>query len=263
MVCAKKTLGPLWLSITRMSLLLGAVAWTVGGSESLAGVRQTATVDATPHRNVLIEVYVRDGQSESDAARAAAEKIAQARPGLQVVVRDINDNPEAEGKLKKIAEFFHFDAGSTPVIYGCGQVIREGKSAEEFETSIGNMLKLEVFTQDSCPHCDTAHTYLDEFSKQYPALQVVYRSISSDLSARNDLNKLITDLRTAAPYTPVFHVCNQLLAGFEHPQTSLDSLRQILKKWTVEENPAATKVDRNADLEPASAAGTHRFTTIE
>lgn len=244
------------ISVFACAVVLASVCGrSVCGQESGVAVPENT-------RNVLIELYVRDGQPESDAALAAVSKIAESRPGLQVVKRTVSDNPDAQARLKAIADFFHFDPGQTPVVYGCGRAIRTGASIDEFQSQVIDMLRLEVFTQVGCPHCDTAHAYLNELAKLYPGLEVVFRSITDNPAARADLDRLSRELHTAVPETPVFHLCNQLMVGFDPAHMSGDHLREILKKWTIDRTPEAARANRNADQEPSSS-GVHRLTTIQ
>lgn len=69
-------------------------------------------------------------------------------------------------------------------------------------------------------------------SSRYPALEIGYYEITSDPIALNELNRLVSKHHTAATSTPVFHLCGQLVVGFDRPETTGTRLIQIIDRWS-------------------------------
>ncbi len=75
---------------------------------------------------------------------------------------------------------------------------------------------LQVFVQTGCPHCADARDYLEEFSRRHPDLEIVYRMVDSDLSAREELTDLAKVTGQEAG-VPAFAFKGRLLVGFSSP----------------------------------------------
>ncbi len=74
---------------------------------------------------------------------------------------------------------------------------------------------LEVFVRDGCPHCADAKEFLGRFSDERPWLEVVYRPVDRDASARDDLMRHSRDSGNWPPGVPTFVFNDQVLIGFD------------------------------------------------
>jgi glutaredoxin len=74
---------------------------------------------------------------------------------------------------------------------------------------------LEVFVRETCPHCADAKAFLPAFAAQRPWLQIVYRSVSANAAARDDLMRHSRRAGVWPPGVPTFVIDNQVLVGFE------------------------------------------------
>lgn len=79
---------------------------------------------------------------------------------------------------------------------------------------------LVVFVRDGCPHCAQAKLYLPQLTAQRPRLNIVYRSLDQEPSAREDLIKLSQQAGIWPPGVPTFLMHGKLLVGFEDAEHS-------------------------------------------
>jgi glutaredoxin len=74
---------------------------------------------------------------------------------------------------------------------------------------------LEVFVRDGCPHCAEAKAFLPTFASERPGLQIVFRSVDHDASARDDLARHSRNAGIWPPGVPTFVIGGRVLVGFE------------------------------------------------
>lgn len=79
---------------------------------------------------------------------------------------------------------------------------------------------LQVFVRDGCPYCSDAKTFLDGVQLQRPELQIVYRPVDTDSTARDELSALSRMHGVWPPGVPAFTAAGQLIVGFESASTT-------------------------------------------
>jgi len=89
---------------------------------------------------------------------------------------------------------------------------------------------LEVFVRDGCPHCADAKAFLPEFANERPWLQIVYRSVDRDQSARDDLVRHSRNAGIWPPGVPTFVFNGQVVTGFESPERTGPKLAALVEK---------------------------------
>lgn len=191
-----------------------------------------------PIRNVLIEVYYHESDPEAKPVIEALKKLQAARGGITSVLRNLEEGESNQKRLGAILQHFKVDPKSTLVIYGCNQVIHNISPANSLDSQLASMLRLEVFVRTGCPRCASAKSWLPRFTKEYPALELVYRDIATDPAHAARLSQLVQKHRTAAATVPVFHFCDALHVGFQNESATGDRLRAILSRWTHEASRA-------------------------
>lgn len=179
---------------------------------------------------VVIEVYVSEGETSQQAV-AAAKQVAKSRAGIRLAVRSVDESPKAQERLAKIANHYRFDARKTPVIYACNRVIRDGSDTNDFQRKIESALEIVVYTRQGCQRCEQAKAYLPLIEQRYPGMRIVYREILGDSVAASQLSDLVRRHGKAASSTPVLHVCDDLIIGFDRPETTGVRLQQKLDRW--------------------------------
>lgn len=90
-------------------------------------------------------------------------------------------------------------------------------------------LIMRVYVRPGCPHCTAAKEYLPSLARQFPQLQVVYRDVSHDSNARDELIALFRERQQWPPSVPTFVVEDSLLSGFEDADTSGPKLAELIQ----------------------------------
>lgn len=182
-------------------------------------------------RCVVIEVYAARANPKSDVAVQAVQKLAESREGVRLAVRWVDESEDAKRRLSRIAKHFRFDGNSVPVIYTCNRVIRNGHDVHDYYRQLSGALTMEVFTRHGCRRCETVKSHMPAMMQRYPGIQVVYHEITSSRYNQQQLNDLVRRHHKAASSTPVFHFCNDLLIGFDRPETTGVRIQQTLDRW--------------------------------
>lgn len=87
---------------------------------------------------------------------------------------------------------------------------------------------LEVFVRDGCPHCADAKIFLAKLSSERPGLRIIYRSVDSDASARDELEQRSRNAGIWPPGVPTFVVDGRILVGFDDAVRSGAALLTLL-----------------------------------
>ncbi len=222
--------------------------------------------DAANVRCVVFELY-HDGRDDAfAAAHAVVAELARDRNGVALVVRDIQDDRNRQ-RHAAIAKYFRIPATQLPLAYAANHAVAWQGSAEAFRGDCEGMLVMQVFVRRGCPHCAAAKEYLKEFAPRYPAFQLEYHDLVTDRTAVTKLNELVKKHRRSAASVPVFHVCNQLLIGFDRPRTTGPRLEKLFTRWTTdcpekqEDRATAPKSSSRGPCRPLQVA--HVFPGID
>ena len=231
----------------------------------LASAQNKAGDTESVQKCVLVELYISENEA-SNQAKQAAIKVAKSRKGVRLIFRSVTKSKTSKERLRKIARHFRFDEKTTPVIYCCNQAIWVGNSVQDYQLQLEAALRMEIFIRHGCVKCAKAKKYLPQLSKKYPAIEVVYREITTDVIARGDLSDLVRKHRKAAASTPVFHFCNQLLVGFDRDSTTGPRIEKALGRWfgkcKSKKKSAATKKSPKQSVSKSSAEK-HQASTAE
>ena len=185
-------------------------------------------------RCVIVEIYVSDSTPRSEIALAAARQVAESRAGMVLTVRSVDDAENASNalRLEKIAAHYRI-AARTPLIYACNRVISSGVDAADFQRQLTDALTIEVFTRRGCQRCVRAKAYMPSLTAEFPGMEVVYRELVGNAQHQQMLNRLVQKHGVAAASTPVTHICNSIVVGFDRPETTGARWRQKLQRWTI------------------------------
>jgi len=214
--------------------------------------------DPDESRCLSVEIYVHNEDAPSLQTARDLEQAFRTRPGLAIRVLDITD-AENQARFETICRAFQRRSRSVPLVYACKQSIHDARDFPELLEKVKAALRLTVYTRDGCPHCADARQYLPVLLKKYPGLELQYREIISDPAALSEMNALVERHRAMAVSVPVFHVCNQLVIGFDQAATTGARLDALIRAWAIrcpprpasDNQPAEQK---NADPGSSSAA---------
>lgn len=182
-------------------------------------------------RCITIEIYTRTKQASDEKATRELRAIASARSGWIVKEFDVEGNQDNAARFSKICSFFKLNE-STPIVYTCGRAVVGFSDAETFKKEVLAAITMTVFVRTGCPHCYQAKEYLPSLHRRFPGVEIQLREITSDAQASRDLQELARKHRTAAVSVPVFHVCDQLVVGFDSAATTGKRIESVLERWS-------------------------------
>ncbi|MCA8996841.1 MAG: hypothetical protein KDA80_07645 [Planctomycetaceae bacterium] len=182
----------------------------------------------------MVEVFV-DGEDREQAwvAQVVGEFVSR-HQNINLKVHDLSGTEEQEltQRLRRIAKAFHVDSPRLPFFYSCNHVFDGVTNATVIQRRLEAIFRIDVYVRPGCSHCAAAKDFLATIRGRYPSFQIRYRDIVNDESARDRLNELIAHYQQPAASVPVFHLCNQLIVGFDNPFTTGQRLTDILTYWT-------------------------------
>jgi hypothetical protein len=182
-------------------------------------------------RCLLIEVYSDQGDSARSELLRAVDDLQAQRRGITVARRDLRD-PAIRQRLDTILRHFRLPEGKSPAVYGCNRIVHTASAANSWSQQIEQLITMEVYVRQGCSRCQAAKEWLKGFQQRFPGLQLVYRDLVTEPQNQQRLTDLVARHRTSAASVPVFHMCNQVLVGFDRPETSGLRVENALKKWT-------------------------------
>lgn len=188
-------------------------------------------------RCVRLELYVQDNESGSDAAKSALAQFMRLHPMIGYRELNLSQSAAHQQRVVRICQYFQ-QAVQTPVVYGCGQPIFGFRDAATFQQQLSDLVTITVYVRSGCPHCADAKAYLPQLLERFPGFQLRLKDVIADPEASREMQELVRKHRTAAASLPVFHICGELLIGFDQPATTGRRLEAILKRWT---EPCSTR----------------------
>ena len=119
------------------------------------------------------------------------------------------------------------------------------QSSEAANTEIQHIREsnvLEVYVRDGCPHCAKAKEFLIKFGSERPWLDIVYRSVDHNPTARNDLMQY-SNLAGIWPVSvPTFHFNGELLVGFDSPEYTGALLTSLVEQTEIVSSQVETSL---------------------
>jgi hypothetical protein len=183
-------------------------------------------------RCIVVEAFVRSDHAGDTELLAVLNEFSAARGGVVVVPRFVDAVAEDRDVFTALAARHAVAAADIPVIRACGTLIHGVNAAEGVVRRLRSALQVEVYVRQGCGRCTAAKAWLPALHASYPGIEIVTCDIAGDQGGRASLAELVRRHRTAAASVPVFHLCDQLVVGFDRPETSGPRLEQVLAAWT-------------------------------
>lgn len=181
---------------------------------------------------IPVEIYVRQQTPATTESATHIRDLVAKRPGTIVTILDLND-PQNAARFQQICKAFRVQRASLPLVYSCQQIVTDCGNPTAFRTRVEGMLRMTVYVRDGCRRCASGKQFLTTLTKTYPGIEIAYRPLEL-AGVPDELDRLTRRYKTAAASVPVFHLCNQLVVGFDRDATTGRRLDQILRTWTLE-----------------------------
>lgn len=205
---------------------LPVLATLIFGSIGLAGGADAAD------RCFFIEFMYDSAVDDAAELREALDEYAAQRGGVKVIVRDVQEESHHE-RAEAIRKYFRLDALAYPAVYGANHVASGLETEQQLRDKLDGFLTMTAFVRNGCPHCRDTKAFLAKYQSNYPALRVVYREVTTDRTARSDMQAVVRRYKQSATSLPVLHFCNQVTVGFDSESRMGRRILQKLEAWVL------------------------------
>ena len=179
-----------------------------------------------------IEFFYDSSVSDAAELRAELDEFSKKRTGLKLHVRDVSKNDDYRKRVAQIAKYFGLTDMKLPAIYGLKNVLVDLKTAKQLCSRLDQILTVTAYVRNGCPHCRAAKAFFAKYDRRYPALRIVYREVSIDPTAQDEMYELTRRYRQHAASLPVVHCCNGLTIGFDRESTTGRRILRTLDYWS-------------------------------
>ncbi len=211
-------------------VVLAGLAWAVFLPTSVGFAQPAQSAGETASRCFALEAHVVNAQQQESVEAAVLEALGN-RPGVTLQIFD-HANNEGLDRHEQICRYYNLPLDSLPLLYGCGEAFVVPEDAESLRRRLDGLFTMTVFVRSGCQHCAGGKEFLGQIAPTYPALTIVYRDLVSDPTGSRDVQALVDHYNKRAVSVPVFHFCNQLIVGYDRPDTTGRQLRQVLESWS-------------------------------
>ena len=215
-------------------LLASGLASTTDLAAAQGPAGSASTTDAAAERYcVRIELFVRSGSKQSDAAAAFLTDLAKRRPGIALEVRDVGSDAEADKRARKLLADFRIKQPGLPIVHACRQLLVGYRDDTTTGRQIEDLLTIEAFVRDGCPHCAAAKRYFDRIDDRYPGFEIRYHEIIKEPGARDRLMEFGRIHKLRLTNVPAFVLCGKMLVGYDRDETSGKQLEDLMRSACV------------------------------
>ena len=223
-------------------LLMVIAAWLMTTSSGF--VIRYAHAQMETKRTAVLVFYYHSDQNTDLQLFHSLNKIIRSRKATTLQAVDL-DNADQKQLLQyqRFLDYFSITADSTPLLIGCNAYRSRGLNEQNVESYVEQMLRVDIYTRAGCSHCEDAIRYLNLLRDKYPGFEFRVRDIFQDAEARQDLIALTQRYKQAAASTPVFHLCNQMIVGFQGIEITGNRLEKLLTTWTMNSGQTQSKME--------------------
>lgn len=112
------------------------------------------------------------------------------------------------------------------------QPIRPASAVTAYQPLSGadsQLIDIEVFVREDCPHCEQAKEFLEKLKKLQPQLSIITRDVRKEPAALELLKRMTQNQGDATLDYPAFVVGGQLIIGFSEEDSTVQSILDILE----------------------------------
>lgn len=207
---------------------------------------------------ILIEVFTRENSEQCSRVEKFLTELAKRRSEVRVTYHDVVRDEAALKRLHELCRRHRVTTAGVPGILLCDQFLVGYRDDETTGRRIEELLKIEVFTREGCPHCAKAKEFLAELSRRNPGLKIEIYDVVKDAVALRRMQVIAERQRVQVPSLPMFSMYGRVLVGFWEAESSGREIEKIVESATVrcsieEPTPPAQSVAPHRDDEISKA----------
>ncbi|MGE5191770.1 MAG: glutaredoxin domain-containing protein [Deltaproteobacteria bacterium] len=179
-----------------------------------------------------VEVFTRDNCKQCDEAQKFLTELSKRRRNVRVTYHDVVADGAALKRLYALARQFGIQTPGVPGILVCNQFSVGYRDDQTTGRRIEELLTIEVFAREGCPHCAKAKEFLADLERRYPGLPVRVYDVFKDPAARNRMQDLAGRHRVQVPSLPMFSLYGRIIVGFRDAASTGREIESLVKNAT-------------------------------
>ena len=181
---------------------------------------------------IPIEVFIREQSRQCELARSFLDGLAKRRRDVLITYHDVVKDRPALVRLHALCRQFGNQTPGVPGILVCNQFLVGFRDDQTSGREIEDLLTIEVFTREGCPHCAQARVFLANLASRYPGLQIQFSDVFQDAGARQRMQQLAERSRVQVPSLPMFSIYGRVIVGFWDTETTGAEIEKLVKRTT-------------------------------
>ena len=179
-----------------------------------------------------VEVFTRDNCKQCDEAQRFLIELSKRRPNVRVTYHDVVTDGAALKRLYALSRQFGIEKTGVPGILVCNQFSVGYRDDQTSGRRIEELLTIEVFAREGCPHCAAAKVFFADLERRYPGLPVRIRDVFKDPAARKRMEELAGRYRVQVPSLPMISIYGHAIVGFREAETTGREIENFVKTAT-------------------------------
>ena len=182
-------------------------------------------------RRFSLEVFTKADCQQCAAALKFVEQLQTRRRDLQVTITPVDTDQEQLRRYYTLCKQQKVAKPGLPGIVVGEQLLVGYRDDATTGRQIEDLLTIEVFTQDGCPHCAAAKRFLDGWKARNPTLPLVYRNIAREPGQLDRMREIARRHNVASPNVPLVSLFGKIQVGFDRPETTGRQLQELVEKY--------------------------------
>jgi glutaredoxin len=182
-------------------------------------------------RRFSLEVFTKADCQQCAAALKFVEQLQTRRRDLQVTITPVDTDQEQLRRYYALCKQQKVAKPGLPGIAVGEQLLVGYRDDATTGRQIEDLLTIEVFTQDGCPHCAAAKRFLDGWKARNPTLPLVYRNIAREPGQLDRMREIARRHNVASPNVPLVSLFGKIQVGFDRPETTGRQLQELVEKY--------------------------------
>jgi glutaredoxin len=207
-------------------------------------------------RRFALEIFTKADCQQCAAALKFVEQLQTRRRDLQVTITPVDADQDQLKRYYALCKQQRVAKPGLPGIALCDQLLVGYRDDATTGRQIEDLLTIEVFTQDGCPHCAAAKRFLDGWKARHPNLPLVYRNIAREPGQLDRMREIARRNNVANPNVPLVSLFGKMQVGFDRPETTGRQLQDLVEKYYPLEPdaPAPAPAQTKAQPQPGNTS---------
>lgn len=182
---------------------------------------------------IPIEVYTREQSEQCSRAQTFLSRLTQRRRDVRVTYHDVVRDESAMKRLHELCRQHKIKTAGVPGVLLCDQFLVGYGSDETTGKRIEDLLTIDVFVREGCPHCAKAKEFLSDLGRRYPGVKIAFSDVVQDAAALKRMQTIADRQRVQVPSLPMLSIYGRVIVGYQDPESSGREIEKIVSSVLV------------------------------